>query len=209
MPFALDRAYQMLGSIRDLEPNRNSAAPDFSHANQRMNLRRTPLVRVGRVAWGVIALASYLFGADTPCKCGPDFCHKDPRYARALAAKKDSMRKSEEHYPEELISLLDIDGECFARIERAPDIFTIKMVKPDGSWSTIPWTKQDEDLAKQEVASGKLREFYEFNVSKAFSCCGDLKFNERSDWDDKLELNFGLTIKCAKNGATVTCGRNH
>jgi hypothetical protein len=28
MPFAVDRAYQTLGSIRDLAPNRNSAAPN-------------------------------------------------------------------------------------------------------------------------------------------------------------------------------------
>ena len=174
-----------------------------------MNSKRRNILRAGRLVFSVIAIAGYLFGADTPCKCGPDFCHKDSRYSKALAAKKDSMRRSDEHYPEELISLMDLDGECLARVERAPDIFTIKMVNPDGSWSTIPWTKHDEDLAKQEVASGKLREFYEFNVSKAFSCCGDPKFNERPDWDDKLELNFGLAIKCAKSGGTVSCSRNH
>lgn len=164
-------------------------------------------VGLSRMMSGVLAVCAYLFAADTPCNCGPDFCHNDPRYSSALATKKERMRKSSEHYPEELISLMDVDGECFARIERAPDVFTIKMVTPDGNWSTIPWTKHDEDLAKQEVASGKLREFYEFNASKAFSCCGDPKFNERSDWDDKLELNFHLTIKCAKSGASVSCGR--
>jgi len=160
-----------------------------------------------RICFTVFALACSLPAADTPCNCGPDFCHNDPRYSKALAKKKGEMRKSQEHYPEELIALMDLDGECLARVERAPDVFTLKMVKPDASWSTIPWTKRDEDIAKQEVTNGQLREFYEFNVSKAFKCCDDRKFDERPDWDASLELNLRLTIKCAKVGSSVSCAR--
>jgi hypothetical protein len=165
-------------------------------------------MRVAQISYSLLTVILVAAGAAaqaTKCTCGPDFCPSDPQYPAKLAAKKASMVNH--GYPTDLIALMDKDGACVARVERAPDVFTIKMVKPDGSWSTIPWTKQDEVLAKQEVTSGKLREFYEFNVSKAFSCCGDPKFDERSDWDNKLELNLRLAIKCSKSGSSASCGR--
>jgi len=41
MPFVVDRAYQTLGSIRDLAPNRNSAAPNSVMLTRAHNAQRS------------------------------------------------------------------------------------------------------------------------------------------------------------------------
>jgi hypothetical protein len=108
-------------------------------------------------------------------------------------------------YPADLIKLMDLDGACVARVERAPDVFTLKLLQADGSSRTLPWTDFDEKLARNEVLDGKLKSFYKFNVSRAFSCCGEPKYDKRSDWDASLELNLKLVITCSKQGGTVVC----
>src|SRR5216683_5773833 len=130
------------------------------------------------------------------CNCGPDFCPNDPRYLTELSAKKKKMVKA--GYPAELIALMDKDGACVARAERAPDGFSLKLVKPDGSSSTIAWTQDDETLARKELLNGTLKAYYKFNVSRAFGCCEEPRYDKRSDWDASLELNLKLVIVCSK-----------
>ena len=150
----------------------------------------------------VLGLAGCQSATQPPCHCGPDFCLRDPRYQPQLDEKKREMRKA--GFPPELIALMDRDGACFARIERAPDGFSIKLVA-DGASRTIPWTADDERIARNDLIAGRLRAYYKFNVSRAFSCCDELRYDQRSDWDDALQLNTGLTIACRKSGSQVTC----
>jgi hypothetical protein len=139
------------------------------------------------------------------CVCGPDFCSTDPRYPQLLAQKKKAMAAAK--YPVYLVELMDLDGACVARVERAPDVFTLKLVQPGGSSRTVPWTDFDEKLARSEVLNGKLKSFYKFNVSRAFSCCEEPNYDKRSDWDPSLELNLKLAIACSKQAGTIVCKR--
>jgi hypothetical protein len=151
----------------------------------------------------VILVAAGAVGQTIKCTCGPDFCPIDPRYPAKLAAKKASMVKH--GYPTDLIALMDRDGACVARVERAPDGFSLKLVKSDGSSSTIVWTQDDETLARKELLNGTLKAYYKFNVSRALSCCEEPRYDKRSDWDASLELNLKLVIVCSKDGNSVTC----
>jgi hypothetical protein len=160
------------------------------------------MTSVVRLALSFAALILFV-SAGGPCTCGPDYCKDDPRYLPALNKKKDQMRKA--GYPERLISLLDRDGPCYARVQQAPDVFTVKVVYSDGSSGTVPWSVDEEERAKQQVLSGALREYYEFNVSRAFNCCGDPKYNERDDWDANKDMNLGLVVACGKSGNDVNC----
>lgn len=134
--------------------------------------------------------------------CGPDFCLDDPRYPRLLAAKKASLESAD--YPPDLIALLDRDGACVARVERAPDGFTILLVT-SGGHRTVLWSPESEDLAKRQLLAGQLTAYYKFNVRRAFACCKQPEHNERPDWDASLELNTGLAIECKKSGSSVVC----
>jgi hypothetical protein len=73
----------------------------------------------------VILVAAGAATQTTKCTCGPDFCPSDPRYPAKLAAKKASMVNH--GYPTDLIALMDKDGACVARVERAPDGFSLKL----------------------------------------------------------------------------------
>jgi hypothetical protein len=138
------------------------------------------------------------------CNCGPDYCLNDPRYLAKLAAKKSDMAKA--GYPADLIALMDRDGACVARIERAPDGFKMKLVSAEGS-KIIDWTADGEKLARQQLLNpnGTLKAYYKFNVNRAFSCCGEAAHDKRSDWDPALDLNLGLLIACSKQGSAVMC----
>lgn len=160
------------------------------------------MVSLVRIALTFVALMLFV-SAGGPCTCGPDYCKDDPRYLPALNKKKDQMRKA--GYPERLIALLDRDGTCYARVQQSPDVFTVKVVYADGSSSTVPWSADEEQRAKRQVLSGALREYYEFNVSRAFSCCGEPKYNERDDWDPNKDMNLRLVLACRKNAGDVTC----
>jgi|SRR5689334_15960202 len=136
------------------------------------------------------------------CDCGPDFCLNDLRYSGKLAAKKAKMAK--QAFPAELISLLDRDGACVAAVDQGPDGFSMKLVSSAGS-STIAWTEDDERIARNDILNGKIQAYYKFNSSRALACCGQPKFDQRSDWDASLQLNLKLAIKCSKNGRNVVC----
>lgn len=136
------------------------------------------------------------------CACGPNFCQDDPRYAKAMTAKKASLRK--DGYPDRLIALLDKDGKCYQQVTTSPGIFTIRLIYSDRQ-KNFPWTQLDEDLARKEVLSGEIKAFYMFNVDKAFNCCGEPDYRHRPDWDSNLDLNRDLAIGCTKSGTAVAC----
>jgi hypothetical protein len=138
-----------------------------------------------------------------PCSCGPDFCLNDPRYAPKLKAKKDDMRK--DGNPDDLIALMDRDGACVARVDRAPTGFSMRVVGNDASKQTFAWSAEEESIAKKNLLAGKIKEYYKFNVAKAFACCEQPRAEERPDWDAAAELNRSLAIHCVKQGSTVSC----
>jgi hypothetical protein len=140
---------------------------------------------------------------DSPdCPCGPNYCQDDPRYTKAMAAKKASLKK--DGYPDKLLALLDKDGKCYQQVTTSPSKFTIRLIYSDQQ-KNFPWTQQDEDLARKEVLRGEIKAFYMFNVDKAFNCCGEPDYRHRPDWDSNLDLNRDLSIGCTKSGAAVVC----
>ncbi len=139
--------------------------------------------------------------ADCP-PCGPDLCLGDPRFPPKLAQKKKELKAA--GYPDDLIKLIDRDGKCVMAIERAPDVFTILLETANGS-STVPWTQQDEDLAKKEILSGKIKAYYKYNARKVFACCNEPAAENRGDWNDDLQMSTGLAIACKKQGNAVVC----
>ena len=153
----------------------------------RMQVRSVVLVAM--VA--MLSLAAKPALAECP-PCGPDYCKSDPRFAPLLAKKK--QRLTADGYPERLLKLLDKDGECVARVERSPDVFTLQIVAPNGDWETLPWTEGDEALAKKKVADGSLKAYYIFNARHAFSCCNEPKYSDRPDYIKGLDLNSEMAI---------------
>jgi len=137
------------------------------------------------------------------CDCGPDTCLKDPRYPAKLAKKKADLKKAE--FPDELISLLDRDGNCVMAIDQAPDAFRILLVKANGDNNSIAWSKHDEEIAKQEILKGAIKEYYKYNVRKVFACCTEPKAESRLDWDSTLALSRNLAIVCSLSGRVVSC----
>lgn len=137
------------------------------------------------------------------CDCGPDVCLNDPRYPPKLARKKTELMNA--GFPDDLIGLLDRDGKCVMAIDQAPDGFRILLVKANGDNNSVPWTRQDEDLAKNEILNGTIKEYYKHNVRKVFACCKEKKAEERADWDSALAISRGLSILCSKQGSTVVC----
>lgn len=73
----------------------------------------------------LVTLVGTSFAQAPTCVCGTDFCLNDVRYPTKLSDKKKEMVKAQ--FPAELIGLMDLDGACVARIERAPDVFTMKL----------------------------------------------------------------------------------
>jgi hypothetical protein len=146
-----------------------------------------------------------LFGlaAGAACPpCGPDFCHGDSRYPAKLAGKKAVMKR--DGYPADLIALIDRGGDCIASVERAPDGFSIKVVSTSES-TTLPWTEDDERIARNNLLNGKIERYYKFNATRAFVCCGDPKPEERPDWDPADAVSKGQAITCERAGNVVKC----
>lgn len=138
------------------------------------------------------------------CNCGPDFCLNDPRYPSVLEDKRATLRNS---YPERLVALLDRGGKCVARLERAPDGFSIMEHRSDASILVSTWTKDAEDEARKGVQDGRLRAFYLFNGRNAFSCCEEAEYSDRPDYDATLDLSRSLAIKCDEsNISSRDCG---
>jgi hypothetical protein len=137
-----------------------------------------------------------------PCSCGPDYCQGDPRYPSRLANKKASLAAN---YPAELISLLDRDSACVARVDQAPDGFSLMTVAADGSKLTVAWDADNERIAKEQIIDGRAHAYYKFNVARRFACCNEPNHDARPDWDSTLGINKGLAFACTKSGATVIC----
>lgn len=154
------------------------------------------------VVLGVSLLGVLPVHANCP-PCGPDFCLNDARYPAKLRAKKQSLLA--EGYPTDLVALLDRDGACVARVERAPDGFSIRTVTRDGRLDTRAWTAAAEAAAKAGVSRDELRAFYKFNANRRFACCNEVKYDQRPDWNSGLDLNTNLAVECKKSGADVSC----
>lgn len=137
------------------------------------------------------------------CACGPDFCQDDSRVAGALATKKAEL--SNAGYPKRLIDLIDVGQQCFARIDRSPDIFTMWMVDSADTKQTVPWSIEQEDIALAQVQDGRLKRFWIYNAKQAFSCCDEPRYDERADYDDEDEVSKSTAILCKKSGDTASC----
>src|SRR5262249_16154954 len=94
------------------------------------------------------------------CSCGPDYCQGDACYPQLRAKKKASLSAS---YPPDVVGLLDRDGACVARVEQAPDGFSLMTVGSDGSKLTIAWDDDNERISRKQVMSGVARAYYKFN----------------------------------------------
>lgn len=142
-------------------------------------------------------------GLAKDCGCGPDYCKGDARYPGKLASKKNAMKNA--GYPSDLIALMDRDGACVARVEQAPDGFSLMTVDPQGGKTTLSWAKDQEDVARKQLIDGKIKSYYKFNVRKRFACCGDPKAEDAPDWDSTDQLSTGIAIKCTKSGGNAAC----
>ena len=107
------------------------------------------------------------------CGCGPDYCKADSRYPGKLATKKNAMKNA--GYPSDLIALMDRDGACVARVEQAPDGFSLMTVDLQGAKTILGWAEDQEDVARKQLIDGRLKTYFKFNVRKRFACCGDPK----------------------------------
>jgi len=151
----------------------------------------------------VSALVASTISAFATCACGPDFCQNDARIAAALSAKKKSL--SGHGYPARLVSLLDVGDQCYARITRSPDIFTMLLVAPNGDKQTLPWSSDDESIAKADLASGKIKRYWIFNARNDFSCCGQKPYQQRPDYDSADDVNSSTAIKCELSQGKASC----
>jgi hypothetical protein len=137
------------------------------------------------------------------CGCGPDYCKGDSRYPGKLSAKKNAMKNS--GYRSDLIALMDRDGACVARVEQAPDGFSLMTVNLQGAKTILGWAEDQEDVARKQLIGGQLKAYYKFNARKRFACCGDPKAEDAADWEATLELSTGIAIKCTKSGGGAAC----
>ncbi|BAM89468.1 putative translation elongation factor G [Bradyrhizobium oligotrophicum S58] len=136
------------------------------------------------------------------CGCGPDFCQGDPRYAPRLAQAKAAMRNT--GYPDELVALMDKDGACFARVDRAPTNFHIRDYA-SGTFQDVEWDEDNERISRAKLLNGTISVYYKYNTPRAFKCCGEKVYNERPDYDSTHDVNRSIVIECKKSGTTVTC----
>jgi len=152
---------------------------------------------------GQSALLLMTSAAAAACTCGPDYCQDDSRVPKALAAKKKSLKAA--GYPDRLISLLDIDDQCVARITRSPDVFTMWLVDAAANKKSHPWSQGDEDLARRHVKDGTLTKFWIYNAKQAFSCCQQAKYDQRPDYNAEDEVSADTAILCKPSGGDVSC----
>ena len=139
--------------------------------------------------------------AHPQCSCGPDYCQGDARYPSKLANKKASLAA----YPADLVALLDRDSACVARVDQAPDGFSLMTVASDGSKLTIAWDEDNERISQQQIISDAARAYYKFNVARQFACCNEPNYDARPDWDAALGINKGLALACTLSAGSVLC----
>src|ERR1700722_1716718 len=150
--------------------------------------------RAGAISSLILSvLVQSTISAFATCACGPDFCQDDTRVAAALSAKKNALTR--DGYPPRLVSLLDVGDQCYARITRSPDIFTMLIVAPNGDTTTVAWSSDDERIANANLVSGKIKRYWIFNARDAFSCCGQKPYQQRPDYDADDDVNTSTAIK--------------
>jgi hypothetical protein len=155
--------------------------------------------RVVAAILGLVSLIAFLNLCVTParamCNSGPDYCTDDPRIATKLASKKERLSRE---YPRRLIALLDRGIQCVARIETAPDGFSMVPIRAAGGIDVIPWDQDNENATKGELSAGTVKRFWIVNSRRAFSCDGQPTYNLQSDYNPDDDVNMSLAIKCGE-----------
>lgn len=160
-------------------------------------LERSSILKYTAIYMLMLATALPARGDCPPC--GPDYCHGDSRYPSKLAAKKQALSQ---HYPADLVALMDRGSECVASVEQAPDGFSIKEISSSGS-TAFTWTAKDEGISRQKLLAGTILRYYKFNAERAFVCCKDTKPEDRPDWKDGV--SSAQALLCKKVAGAVQC----
>jgi hypothetical protein len=100
-----------------------------------------------------------------------------------LNEKKQLLGKE---FPEYLLNLLDLDGNCVACVTQSPDAFTLKVVHNDDSWCNIPWSTSDETIAEKKRSSVQIKAYYIFNSNRACACGNEPHYVKRADYDSQI-----------------------
>ncbi len=132
--------------------------------------------------------------AAADCPCGPTYCKDTPAFTSALVAKKAALSKE---YPARLVSILDRVAHCEACISTGPDGFSLFRVGNDNLISIDGWDADNERIGATAVTSGDLKQCFVIYVRHAFSCCGDVTFGQRSDYNSQLDLNTDMAVPCS------------
>jgi hypothetical protein len=94
-----------------------------------------------RFALGLVAIALWCLPvaarADCP-PCGDQQCLGDPDFPPLLAAKKEGLKF--EGWRAEFRKLLDNDGPCRLCLANAPDVFSLLIVRSNGTIESKRWT---------------------------------------------------------------------
>lgn len=159
------------------------------------------LVALGGAVLAVALSAS----AARACDAGPNYCTDDPRIPAALAAKKQEL--IQQGYPTRLVNLLDIGVQCVARIDTEPSGFRVIDVAADGSKTDVPWDVDEERIAMNNLTSGRSVRYWIVNSRHAFSCAGQLPFDQQSDYVAADDLNSSAAIECTLNDGSARCSR--
>jgi hypothetical protein len=131
--------------------------------------------------------------ADCP-PCGPLYCVDTGEYQSALAQKKSAL--SNKGYPARLVALFDKLDHCKGCIDTSPDGFSLFTIGINGSIDIRSWTKDGETAAVKAIADGTSKSCFVIIVRRSCSCCKQPKYNERSDYDQSLDLNKKATLQC-------------
>lgn len=170
------------------------------HPNLAPELRKRNGLRGGVTGCVIIAAALGFLGANgaqAACNSGPDFCTDDPRIPAALLEKKDRLAKT---YPSHLVALLDRGVQCVARIRTSPDGFSVIDIEPNKDSISQPWAEDVEEISKRRLAEGEITHYWLVHTRRAFSCDGELNYDERADYIASEDINADLAIKCDSIG---------
>jgi hypothetical protein len=153
-------------------------------------LRRRSIMQRTLVALAVVLAPLVAPAQAKECPpCGPRFCTGDPDADRAREWKK--QRLHEDGYPDRLVELVDRIPACVGCIVDAPDGFQVRVVRKGGQVS-LPWTREVEKEARDDLRAGRARVVCLVNSARACACCNEPASAERDDWDKSLELNTKL-----------------
>jgi len=161
-------------------------------------MRRTRLLSA--ILASLLSVVSVRLAAADACSCGPLYCLDDPGFPKLLQEKKNALQR--EGYPEQYIAVVDRQGQCRACIANAPDGFSIVLVYAKGAVVvTKEWDEDSERIAKEQLATGALKEYLIVNSARACTCCAQARDIERRDYDKVLKLNRDTAISCKFDSA--------